>query len=133
MLAAAAAATAGIYFYRAGGDPKLARNKLENDAHRASVDVKSHLPGRHETDRAQDKLAGYGARAGAEVDRVVSREEDDEEEEEEAQSLRKLRPDRPLPPSPTHKPPANVLPAESRPRQDGGAVPRRGGQGHRQV
>jgi hypothetical protein len=70
MLAAAAAATAGIYFYRAGGDPKLARNKLENDAHRASVDVKSHLPGRHETDRAQDKLAGYGARAGAEVDRV---------------------------------------------------------------
>jgi hypothetical protein len=69
-LIGALGAAAGFYFYRAGGDPELAKQKIKNDAHRASVDVKSHLPGHHTDPNAQDKLANYGARAGAEVDKV---------------------------------------------------------------
>ncbi|KAI0164515.1 hypothetical protein GGR52DRAFT_575868 [Hypoxylon sp. FL1284] len=62
----AAAGGIGYYLYSAGGDPKVAQKKAEADAHRASAQFKSELPGRGE--QAKKDAEKYGAEAGAKVD-----------------------------------------------------------------
>ncbi|KAI1381048.1 hypothetical protein F4677DRAFT_441380 [Hypoxylon crocopeplum] len=61
-----AAGGIGYYLYSAGGDPKVARKQAEADAHRASAQFKSELPGRGQ--EAKKDAEKYGAQAGAKVD-----------------------------------------------------------------
>ncbi|WYZ41564.1 hypothetical protein EsH8_V_000459 [Colletotrichum jinshuiense] len=68
-----AAGGIGYYLYSAGGNPKAAEKKFESDIHKASAEVKSHLPGR--TVDAQNKGAQVGAKldeAGAKLDSAVA-------------------------------------------------------------
>ncbi|KAI2605824.1 uncharacterized protein GGS25DRAFT_357752 [Hypoxylon fragiforme] len=61
----------GYYLYSAGGDPKVAQKKAEADAHRASAQFKSEIPGRgQEVKKDAEK---YGAQAGAKVDSTISK------------------------------------------------------------
>ncbi|EGP90997.1 unnamed protein product [Zymoseptoria tritici ST99CH_1A5] len=45
ILGATVLAGAGYYFYKAGGDPKVAQKKLEADAAKVSREVRDHVPG----------------------------------------------------------------------------------------
>lgn len=66
VLGAAVAGGAGYYFYKAGGSAQGAKERAEADAHKASADIKNHLPYRQETD-----AQGIGARTGAKFDEAV--------------------------------------------------------------
>ncbi|KDN61145.1 hypothetical protein CSUB01_00826 [Colletotrichum sublineola] len=76
-----AAGGVGYYLYSAGGNPKAAEAKFESsnrfatgDVHKASAEVKSHLPGGRTPD-AQNKGAQAGAKldeAGAKLDSAVA-------------------------------------------------------------
>ncbi|KAI6092196.1 hypothetical protein F4821DRAFT_159065 [Hypoxylon rubiginosum] len=66
-----AAGGVGYYLYSAGGDPKVAQKKAEADAHRASAQFKSELPGRGE--QAKKDVEKYGAEAGAKVDGALNK------------------------------------------------------------
>ncbi|KAI1762619.1 hypothetical protein GGR53DRAFT_500942 [Hypoxylon sp. FL1150] len=67
----AAASGIGYYLYSAGGDAKVARKQAEADAHRASAQLKSELPGRGEL--ARKDAEKYGAEAGAKVDSALGK------------------------------------------------------------
>ncbi|PHH91662.1 hypothetical protein CDD83_10815 [Cordyceps sp. RAO-2017] len=68
ILGAGAVGGIGYYLYSAGGNAKAAENKLEGDVHRASANIKSHLPG--SSPNAEKDLKGYGAEAGAKIDKA---------------------------------------------------------------
>ncbi|TDZ26614.1 hypothetical protein C8034_v003286 [Colletotrichum sidae] len=70
FLGLSAAGGVGYYLYSAGGSPKAAEKKFESDVHKASAEVKSHLPGR--TPDAQKGFGDSGARVGAKVDSAVA-------------------------------------------------------------
>ncbi|KND89607.1 hypothetical protein TOPH_05589, partial [Tolypocladium ophioglossoides CBS 100239] len=70
ILGLGAAGGIGYYFYSAGGNAKAAENKFESDVHKASASVKSRLPGG--SPNAEKELKGYGAEAGAKLDKAVS-------------------------------------------------------------
>ncbi|KAI1773574.1 hypothetical protein F4818DRAFT_443412 [Hypoxylon cercidicola] len=67
----AAAGGIGYYLYSAGGDPKVAQKKAEADAHRASAQFKSELPGRGE--QARKDAEKYGTEAGSKVDSALNK------------------------------------------------------------
>ncbi|KAI2624999.1 hypothetical protein GGR54DRAFT_545723 [Hypoxylon sp. NC1633] len=66
-----AAGGVGYYLYSAGGDPKVAQKKAEADAHRASAQFKSELPGRGE--ETKKDIEKYGAQAGAKADNALNK------------------------------------------------------------
>ncbi|ROT41745.1 hypothetical protein SODALDRAFT_331523 [Sodiomyces alkalinus F11] len=66
----AAASGIGYYLYQAGGHPRPAEKKFESDVHKASADIKKHLPGRDP--EAEKTLADAGGRAGAKIDSIAS-------------------------------------------------------------
>ncbi|EXF78607.1 hypothetical protein CFIO01_05547 [Colletotrichum fioriniae PJ7] len=66
FLGLTAAGGVGYYLYSAGGNPTAAEKKFESDVHKASAEVKSHLPGR--TPDAQNR----GAQFGSKVDEAVA-------------------------------------------------------------
>ncbi|KID98942.1 calcofluor white hypersensitive protein, partial [Metarhizium majus ARSEF 297] len=68
ILGLGAAGGVGYYLYNAGGSPKAAENKFESDVHSAAAKVKDRLPGSKPD--AEKKLEGYGAEAGAKVDKA---------------------------------------------------------------
>ncbi|OLN85906.1 hypothetical protein CCHL11_05366 [Colletotrichum chlorophyti] len=65
-----AAGGIGYYLYSAGGSPRAAEKKFESDVHKASAEVKSHLPGR--TPDAERGFGDKGAQAGAKIDSAVA-------------------------------------------------------------
>ncbi|KAK3179834.1 hypothetical protein K4F52_008751 [Lecanicillium sp. MT-2017a] len=67
ILGLGAAGGVGYYLYNAGGNAKAAENKFESDVHKASANIKSHLPGSGKTEK---EMKGYGAEAGAKVDKA---------------------------------------------------------------
>ncbi|TQN64366.1 hypothetical protein CSHISOI_11055 [Colletotrichum shisoi] len=74
FLGLSAAGGIGYYLYSAGGNAKAAEAKFESDVHKASAEVKSHLPGGRTPD-AQNKGAQVGAKldeAGAKLDSAVA-------------------------------------------------------------
>ncbi|KAF6839597.1 hypothetical protein CMUS01_00302 [Colletotrichum musicola] len=70
FLGLTAAGGVGYYLYSAGGNPTAAEKKFESDVHKASAEIKSHIPGR--TPEAEKGFGDAGARAGAKVDSVVA-------------------------------------------------------------
>ncbi|KAF7552303.1 hypothetical protein G7046_g7450 [Stylonectria norvegica] len=66
-----AASGVGYYLYAAGGSPRAAENKFESDVHKASANVKSHLPNTERTN-VEGNLKGYGKEAGAKVDSAIA-------------------------------------------------------------
>jgi len=70
VLGITAAGGVGYYLYGAGGSPKAAEKKFESDVHKASANVKSHVPGTSPNAEASGK--NFGAEAGAKVDKVWS-------------------------------------------------------------
>lgn len=66
LLGLAAVGGTGYYFYVAGGSAQGAKERAEADLHRASADIKAHLPHREETD-----AKGTGAKAGEKFDSAV--------------------------------------------------------------
>lgn len=69
-LATAAAGGIGYYLYNAGGNPKVAEKKFESDVHKASAEVKQHLPGRDPN--AEKGIGNAGAQLGAKIDSWAS-------------------------------------------------------------
>ncbi|KAF4922126.1 hypothetical protein CGCVW01_v005504 [Colletotrichum viniferum] len=70
FLGLTAAGGVGYYLYSAGGNPNAAEKKFESDVHKASAEIKSHIPGR--TPEAQKGFGDAGARAGARIDSAAS-------------------------------------------------------------
>ncbi|KAF9882098.1 hypothetical protein CkaCkLH20_00134 [Colletotrichum karsti] len=70
FLGLTAAGGVGYYLYSAGGNPNAAEKKFESDVHKASAEIKSHIPGR--TPDAQKGLGDTGARTGAKVDSAIA-------------------------------------------------------------
>ncbi|UNI20813.1 hypothetical protein JDV02_006866 [Purpureocillium takamizusanense] len=68
ILGLGAAGGVGYYLYSAGGNAKAAENKFESDVHKASANVKAHLPG--SSPNAEGQLKGYGAQAGEKIDKA---------------------------------------------------------------
>ncbi|KAJ2971711.1 hypothetical protein NQ176_g7557 [Zarea fungicola] len=65
-----AAGGLGYYLYGAGGNAKAAENKFESDIHKASANIKSHLPGAGSSPDASKKLEQAGSDAGAKLDKA---------------------------------------------------------------
>jgi len=63
-----AAGGIGYYLYGAGGNPKIAETKFESDVHKASANVKSHLPGT--SPNVEGSAKTYGKEAGAKIDKA---------------------------------------------------------------
>ncbi|KAH7358938.1 hypothetical protein B0T11DRAFT_109990 [Plectosphaerella cucumerina] len=71
VVAAAAAGGIGYYLYGAGGSPKVAEKRFESDVHKASAEVKSHLPGSRDTN-VQHNAADAAGRLGAKIDNIAA-------------------------------------------------------------
>ncbi|KAJ2902072.1 hypothetical protein MKZ38_001045 [Zalerion maritima] len=67
ILGATALGGVGYYFYAAGGSAKSAKNRAEADLHKASADIKAHLPHQEKTD-----ARGIGSKTGAKFDETVA-------------------------------------------------------------
>lgn len=71
FIGTAAVTGIGYYLYQAGGDGRAAEKKFESDIHKASAEVKSHLPTTTQTN-AQKDLKTLGSEAGAKVDNAIA-------------------------------------------------------------
>ena len=65
-IAGVGAGGVGYYLYQSGGSARGALERAESDAHKASADIKAHIPHRKETD-----AQGFGAKTGAKFDGAV--------------------------------------------------------------
>jgi len=74
LAGAAVAGGIGYYFYKAGGDPKLAEKTFEKDAASATASVKSHIPGTEKVIKEDAKVTG--AKIGKAYDDAVSSAKD---------------------------------------------------------
>ncbi|KAH8900997.1 hypothetical protein GQ53DRAFT_740154 [Thozetella sp. PMI_491] len=66
LVGVTAAGGVGYYLYQAGGQPKVAEKQFESDVHKASAQIKGHLPGRGIDAEKEGKK--YGQEAGAKID-----------------------------------------------------------------
>jgi hypothetical protein len=71
LLGLTAAGGIGYYLYSAGGNPKVAQKQAEADAHKASAEVRSHLPGR--SSQVQKDAESFGAQVGAKADSALGK------------------------------------------------------------
>jgi len=70
-----AAAGAGYYLYKAGGDPKVAEKQFEYDASKAARKLKGNAPGTE--GEAKNAIKVSAAEAGQKVDRASTRQFED--------------------------------------------------------